>query len=75
MYRFIYSFMLSKYGVIYLGTVRKDISSKVIYGYNKLTDQYSFWRVSSNFKLYLLEVCCSKSKALFSYRILNKGVD
>lgn len=73
MFRILYSAMLCKLGITYLGKVRKDGDDTVIYGYNKSTKQYSFWRVTKDLKLYLIEICCSKVKAIFSYRILNKG--
>ena len=70
----IYSILLSQYGITYLDTITGMDGEVVIYGFNKVTHQYSFWRVVGLCKLHLVEICESKHKAIFSYRILNKGI-
>lgn len=70
----IYSIVLSRYGVIYLDTIKGADGSKIIYGYSKSANQYSFWKVNGYFSLSLLEICNSRSKAVFSYKVLSKGM-
>lgn len=70
----IYSILLRQYGVTYLDTIISMDGKVIIYGYNKVTHQYSFWRVVDLCTLHLIEICESKHKAIFSYRILNKGI-
>lgn len=70
----LYSYLLHQYGITYLSSVVSNEGSKVIYGYNKATQQYSFWRVVGLYKIRLIEICESKTKALFQYNILSRGV-
>lgn len=70
----VYSLLLKQYGVSYIDKVKTADGRKIIYGYNKSTEQYSFWSVNGLFRISLLEICPSKYKALFQYRILSKGV-
>ena len=70
----IYSILLSQYGVTYLDCIKGTDERKIIYGYNKATKQYSFWKVSSLYKISLIEICESKCRAVFAYKILSKGI-
>lgn len=70
--RIIYTLCLLKKGIAYLGYVnkRKDF----VYGYKKSTDQYFFFTCDEYGRLKVSQVCDSKAKALFVYKILAKGV-
>lgn len=69
----LYSILLLRYGVTYIDCI-KNSGDTVIYGYNKSTKHYSFWKVVNKCNVKLLEECESKYKAIFSYRILSKGI-
>lgn len=70
MREFLYYLRLKKYGIIYLGFIR---DRDIVYGYNKSTRKYLFWQIVDSRKLKLMEVC-SKSRAIFIYQVLGKGI-
>lgn len=70
----LYSMLLNQYGITYLDCITNSEGNLIVYGYNKSTQQYSFWTVIGLFKLRLMEVCESRTKAMFQYKILSRGV-
>ena len=68
-----YSIFLMKYGITYIDNFIGINGSKIVYGYNKSTGEYSFWRVCSSFDLELIEIVSSRIRALFSYSVLHRG--
>lgn len=70
----LYTLLLRQYGVTYLDCLSRGNGVSTIYGYNKITNQYSFWNIASDLKLRLVEISESRSRALFSYKVLSRGI-
>lgn len=69
----IYSIFLLQYGITYIDNFKGVDGGTIVYGYNKATGQYSFWRVRGSFDLDLIETVDSRMRAEFSYSVLYRG--
>lgn len=67
--------LVEKTGNDYLGCIRRGFFSGVIYGINRKTGLYSFWKLTDN-GLVVLESDLDYNSAKFKFNILmNKGED
>lgn len=69
----IYFIFLLQYDITYIDNFKNIDGDTIVYGYNKVTGQYSFWKVRDSFSLDLIETVDSRTRAEFSYFILYRG--